>query len=322
MATRNRARVLVFALFSLIFLTLLQSPAIFAQAVTQVTGRAQAEQLTTALMALNAQYQSAGPESKAERLSELSALAAQRQQLLSSLMETSPGEVLRVAIPGRIRSTMPAVAQSFIEKDTIAQGVLQVLVEDSTSGSKMHYGLQLASGRLSLHFAANPLTNLLTGSTVRVHGVQVGTDLALASGSTSTTSTSTSSLQVVSAASAPTASGAVNTLVILVNFQDNPTAQPWTPSAVQNAVFSQTSNWDLENSFQQTWLTGDVAGWFTIPVNSTNCDTGTIKSDALSAAQAAGYVPSNYAHYIYLMSSNTGCSAWWGYAVLAVLMCG
>jgi hypothetical protein len=121
-------------------------------------------------------------------------------------------------------------------------------------------------------------------------------------------------LQVVSAALAPTASGAVSTLVILVNFQDNPTYQPWAPSTVQNVVFSQTSNWDLENSFQHTWLTGNVAGWLTIPVNSTNCATSTIKSDALAAAQAAGYNLSNYAHFIYLMSSNTGCSAWWGLA--------
>ena len=79
-------------------------------------------------------------------------------------------------------------------------------------------------------------------------------------------------------------------------------------------VFTQTSNWDMENSFQHTWLTGDVAGWFTIPVSSTNCDTNSIKSDALSAAQSAGYNLSSYSHFVYLMSSNTGCSSWWGLA--------
>ena len=100
----------------------------------------------------------------------------------------------------------------------------------------------------------------------------------------------------------------------MVNFQDNPSAQPWTASAVQNMVFTQTSNWDMENSFQHTWLTGDVAGWFTIPVSSTNCDTNSIKSDALSAAQSAGYNLSSYSHFVYLMSSNTGCSSWWGLA--------
>jgi hypothetical protein len=110
--------------------------------------------------------------------------------------------------------------------------------------------------------------------------------------------------------------GTFNTLVIMVNFQDQPSAQPYTSAAVQNVVFNQTSAWDLENSFQNTRLTGNVAGWFTIGVNSTSCDTGTIKTDAQAAAQSAGYSLANYNRFIYLMSSNSGCSAWWGWATI------
>ena len=278
-----------------------------------------AETATTALIQMHSAYQQASPAQKTQLLTQFQTLAAQRQQLLSSLIRTNPGDVLGVAIPGSISQRMPSSVKGYVEQDTVAQGTLEVAVEmngtpDKTTGTKMHYGLTVAQGKLGLHFASNPPQNLLTGSVVRVHGVQVGSDVALASGSTS--STSTSSLQVVSAASAPAASGAVSTLVILINFQDNPTVQPWTPSAVQNMVFTQTSNWDMENSFQQTSLTGDVTGWFTIPVSSTSCNTSTIKSDALAAAQSAGYNLSNYSHYIYLMSSNTGCSAWWGLATI------
>jgi len=290
----------------------------FAQQSTK--GKA-AEAATLQLMQMHRNYQQANAAQKTQLLTQFQTLAAQRQKLLSSLIQTNPGDVLRVAIPGSISQTMPAAVQNFVEKDTVAQGVLEVLVEmngtpDKTTGTKMHYGLTVAQGKLRLHFASNPPEHLLTGSIVRANGVQVAGDLALASGNTSTTNTSTSSLQVVSAASAPAPSGAVNTLVILVNFQDNPSAQPWAPSAVQNMVFTQTSNWDMENSFQHTWLTGDVAGWFTVPVASTNCDTSTIKSAAQSAAQSAGYNLSNYAHFIYLMSSNTGCAAWWGLATI------
>src|SRR5579864_7166606 len=71
----------------------------------------------------------------------------------------------------------------------------------------------------------------------------------------------------------------------------------------------------MENSTQQTWLTGNVAGWFTIPVNSTSCDTGSVQSYGNSAAQAAGFNLSNYQRFIYLMSGNSGCS-WWGYAYI------
>jgi hypothetical protein len=102
----------------------------------------------------------------------------------------------------------------------------------------------------------------------------------------------------------------------MVNFQDKPTAEPFTAATVQNVVFTQTSNWDLANSFQQTWLSGDVAGWYTIPVLSTNCATGSIASDAQAAAQSAGYNLGNYNRFIYLMAGNSGCSSWWGLATI------
>src|SRR5260370_17387715 len=273
--SRRPSQVLIAVVFSLVIcLTALPS-----SAQQSAKGKA-AETATLALMHMHSAYRQASPAQKTQLLTQFQTLAAQRQQLLSSLIQTNPGDVLRVAIPGSVSQTMPSAVKGYVEQDTVAQGTLEVAVEmngtpDKTTRTKIHYGLTVAQGKLGLHFASNPPQNLLTGSVVRVHGVQVGSDVALASGSISPTSTS--SLQVVSAASAPAASGAVSTLVILDNFQDNPTAQPWTPSAVQNMVFTQTSNWDMENSFQQTSLTGDVAGWFTIPVSSPNCDTSSVK---------------------------------------------
>ncbi len=303
---------------SLVFVATVCLMAVPAPAQQSAKGKA-AEAATLQLMHIHSNYKQASAAQQSQLLTQFRTLAAQRQQLLSSLIQTNPADVLRVAIPNTVRSTMPSQVQSLVESDSVAQGVLEVLVEmngtpSKTTGTKMHYGLSIAQQRLGLHFAADEPEHLLTGSVVRVHGVQVGKDIALASGKPSTSTTG--SLQVVSSASAPAATGGISTLVILVNFQDNPTSQPWTPSAVQNMVFTQTSNWDLENSFQQTWLTGDVAGWFTVPANSTTCDTGTVKTAGRAAAQAAGYNLSNYSHFIYLMSSNTGCGAWWGLATI------
>jgi NPCBM-associated, NEW3 domain of alpha-galactosidase len=274
-----------------------------------------AETATTALLQMHSSFQQANATQKQQLLTQFTAMAAQRQQLLSSLIQTNPEDVLRVAIPNNVSHTMPPTVKKYVEQSVTAQGVLEALYEmqgtpDKTTGAVLHHFLRTSTGRWGLHFAASAPTHLLTGSVVKIHGVQVGSDVALESGKNST------SLQTVAAASAPTTSGAVNTLVIMVNFKDNPGAQPWTAAAVQNMVFTQTSNWDLENSFQHTWLTGDVAGWFTVPVASTTCDTGTIKSAALSSAQSAGYNLSSYSHYIYLMSSNTGCSSWWGLATV------
>ena len=271
-----------------------------------------AQPLTNALIALNQQYQSAPTAAKNQLLSQMQALAAKRQQLLLQLMQSDPGQVLRFAIPPDMRAGFPPQVQGAIEQGQQAAGVLQVLMEDRTDGARLHFGLQTAAEHLSLHFAKKSPTNLLTGSQVRVKGVRVGNSLALAC-CNSGSATGSNSLQVVQAAALPNTLGGHNTLVILVNFQDNPGAQPYTVSAVQNTAFTQTSNFYLENSDQQAWLSGDVTNWSTVAVSSTSCSTGTIKSDAQAAAQAAGYNLSNYSHYVYFMSSNSGCN-WWGLA--------
>ena len=273
-------------------------------------GSGSLESITLQLLDLNAQRLAGPQSSNSQLLSELQTVAATRQQLLAALAESNPGEILRVSLPANVRETFPASIQSLLEQQVEAEGLLEVAVEDRKQESRLHFFLQSAGERLTLHFATNPPVHLLTGSHVRVHGVRVNNELALSSG------TSTSSLQVVAAATLPSTLGVFNTLVIMVNFQDQPTAQPFTSAAVQDVVFNQTNAWDLENSFQNTSLTGNVAGWFTIAVNSTSCDTSTIKTDAQAAAQSAGYSLANYSRFIYLMSSSSGCSAWWGWATI------
>jgi hypothetical protein len=72
---------------------------------------------------------------------------------------------------------------------------------------------------------------------VHVHGARVGSTLALAC----CTGGGTGSFQMMQAAALPDTFGPQNTLVILVNFQDN-TAQPWTTQQAQSMVFGTASN--------------------------------------------------------------------------------
>jgi hypothetical protein len=278
-----------------------------AQASTNPS-RANAEGLTKALMALNAQYQAAPNSSKAQALARLQAVALKRQQLLSALMQTAPAEVLRVAIPATVGAQLVPGIQNLVEQETDATGELEVMYEDGPNTATLHHFIKTNGQRLELKFAAKTPTNLLTGSNVHVHGTKVGTALALNSG------TSTSSFQVTNAAPLPNTFGAQNTLVILVNFQDIPT-QPYTAASAQDVVFNQTSSFQMENSFQQSWLAGDVAGWFTIPINSTTCDTASIQKYADQAAQGAGYVLSNYQRFIYAFPQTSACS-WLGYSYI------
>src|SRR6185369_16218635 len=103
---------------------------------------------------------------------------------------------------------------------------------------------------------------------------------------------STSSLQATSIAS-PYTFGAQQTLVILINFQDNATI-PYTAATAQSVTFTSASHYYLENTYGQASLTGLVTGWYTIPATSTTCDTSTWASLAEQAAANAGITVASY----------------------------
>src|SRR5207245_9030044 len=100
--------------------------------------------------------------------------------------------------------------------------------------------------------------------------------------------------------------GAQSTLVILVNFQDD-AIQPYAVTDVQNAFFTAGNSFIMENSYQQTSLTGDVVGWYTIPLSVTTCDTSQIATYAESAATAAGVNLSTYTRYVFFYPQDNAC---------------
>jgi gametolysin peptidase M11 len=184
------------------------------------------------------------------------------------------------------------------------EGELEILHEDFAHSSRYLYFLKTAAGRFRLRFAKNPPTHLLTGDHVKVRGQRSGASLMLASGGVANLSRT----QPPSTGPLPNTFGAQKTLVILINFQDAPTNQPWTPAQVQSAIFGSANNFVLENSYGQTSLTGNVVGWYTIPVSSTApCNITTIASDAQSAASAAGVNLSSYTRYVYAFPYDSVC---------------
>src|SRR5690349_4930789 len=237
-----------------------------------------AERLTRTLMRLNAEYQTAPAASRPALLLQMTQAARQRQQVLKTLMVNETGQVLRVAVPAEVAATLPRAASSLVEQETDAVGELEVTYEDLPQGAKLHHFLLTSGERLELNFAAHAPQNLLTGTRVHVHGTRLGNALALTSG------TSTGSFQVVQAAVLANTFGAQNTLVMLVNFQDN-ASQPWTLQDAQSMMFGTVSNFWLQSSLQQTWISGDAAGWFTLPSSSSTCGTACIQTNAQAGAQ-------------------------------------
>jgi hypothetical protein len=100
--------------------------------------------------------------------------------------------------------------------------------------------------------------------------------------------------------------GNQSALVILVNFQDD-VVEPYAVTDVQNAFFTTANSFVQENSYQQTSLTGNVVGWYTIPLSVATCDTSQIATYAQSAATAAGVDLSSYTRYLYFFPQNNAC---------------
>ncbi len=104
--------------------------------------------------------------------------------------------------------------------------------------------------------------------------------------------------------------GEQNIAVFLLNFSDNPTEQPWTQAQAQDLVFNQVNDLVREFSYNQTFLTGIVIGYYTLPMLSTDACVPALKSLsllAISAAQAAGVDLSPYNRHIYMFPFRPNC---------------
>ena len=249
---------------------------------------------------------------------ELGSAVAERQENMRRLVSEDPSSFLAASLPDGVRTLLPARLQRLMERPVTLQGELEVTIEDGYNDSRLYYNLLSSANRIALHFSEAP-PELQTGDEVQIDGVQLGSDVAVNTAGLTVVAGGfkpelKTQFQAQAVTPLPNTFGAQKTLVMLVNFQDN-TSQPFTPSAAQSMTFTTASNFWLENSFQQTWLTGDVAGWYTLPITSTACNTSSIQTYAQQAAQNAGYVLSNYAHLVYMFPQITACG-WLGYSYI------
>ncbi|WP_332821922.1 Ig-like domain-containing protein [Pseudomonas sp.] len=288
---------------------------------TLPAAREAASSNTTELLGLHKRLQKAATSERAQLREQLIGKAEQRRQLLLELAQSHPEEVLRVAIPEDKQKGMPAEVAAKLEQRLELDGELQVVYEDYEDGShKLRHFLKTSFGERFELRLAKAQREWRSGLSVRAQGVLLEhTDgasapiqgdlvvndddsglLLLADGTTNSTSTGELAYDL------PNTLGAQRTLAILVNFQDKPSEKPWTTTQANSLMFGSggVSGFFKENSSQQTWLSGSVAGWYTIPVNSTVCDGFAIEKSAKSAAQAAGFNLANYERFVYIFPKN------------------
>ena len=228
-----------------------------------------------------------------QEATDLLGVAVARQEILASLMETHPEEVLRVAIPKVRRSTLPLAVQAFVEEEVKVEGEVEVIAQCDGVTQALSYFLNIEDQRVSLHFVGPQPKNLQTGGRLRIAGVRIHNAIALRGKTKTFAPLSTPPLSPL---------GEQRVGVLLVNFRNNP-ATPYTVEYARNMIFNTTNAFIRENSREQTWLTGDVLGWYTIDFDSVACNALQIRDQAHAAATAAGIDLTAYSRYIYVFPS-------------------
>ncbi|MGH7929188.1 MAG: hypothetical protein ACREQV_15480, partial [Candidatus Binatia bacterium] len=261
------------------------------------------QHLTDSLIKLHGEHARAAGWEKSPIAAKMRNVALSRRQALLGRIAANPGTVLKAALPDAVSRRFPATVRDLLEDEAELDGELEIIHEDHPRRSRFHYSLRSQGVNYTLYFHKDPPSHLRTGARVRVRGIRLAGAVALESGTASVLSL---------AAAPPNTFGDQRTIVILVNFNDAP-AQPYTPSFAQDLVFNTVSNFFLENSYQQTYLSGEVKGWYTINMNRplSNCDYSQIATKADAAAAAAGVTLSNYSRKVYAFPQARGCG-WWG----------
>lgn len=290
----------------------LQSSDAITAAAPENTTAQQAKERTLSLLEQYQHWQGvANGADKSRARQTLAELAQERAQLLAELAQTNPQAVLELAVSEEQRSRMPAEVQAMLEQQFEAEGELEARYEDHADGAfRLVHRLNSEDGRQLELLGTDHQVELLHGSRVNAKGwvlpkgkgeqndtaiVESGLQI-LQTGGDATTSTVTTS-------SGPSL-GEQKTLVLLVNFSDKP-EQPYSKETARELVFGQVNDYFQENTYGRTWLTGDVAGWFTLELTSQQCDLGAIGTQAREEAAAAGVNLTDYQRFVYVFPQNT-----------------
>lgn len=269
----------------------------------------QAKEQTLALLEQSRHWQAAASGADKSRAQQtLAGLAQSRAQSLAELAQTNPQAVLELAISNEQRSRMPAEVQAMLEQKFEVEGAVESIYEDYPNHDhRLRHFIDTPAGEqwelVLAGQAPAPATRIRVAGW-RLAGeqplllaneddvtilAQGGDDSGVISTGT-VTNTGTAKL------------GEQRTLVMLVNFEDK-AEEPYTLEEARDMVFNQVNGFYQENSFGQTWLSGDVVGWYTLPLSSSVCD-GTIDEHAEQAAAENGVDISAYDRFIYVFPKN------------------
>ncbi|WP_228445569.1 Ig-like domain-containing protein [Thalassotalea sp. HSM 43] len=240
-------------------------------------------------------------------------LAKQRHAGLLELIEYSPKEVLKLAIPNSSQNSK--IAPYLLQKRKLS-GQIEVIYQDSPrqGQTELQYTLISDNKRFLLKpTSGKPLQDIRSGAQVVVEGLE----LQSAQESYIVLEQSQLEQNTVSQASAVSSSATIgeqSTLVMLINFADNADVKPWTAEQAESLVFGDVNAFVEENSYGKTWLTGYVEDFQTLPIQQ-SCDSWDIYVASRDVMDAKGVDINAYDKIIYIFPENAACG-WTGKATL------
>lgn len=235
-------------------------------------------------------------------LTNVVALAKERQTALKKLINTDPARALRTATLTASSEKVPPDVRGYIEQPVALEGVFEHLHADDFQNkvSRESFFLKTDDKRYTLIFTGEA-PDLRTGARIHVNGLAIGDDILINSTEPATLT------QLVKATAEPQIqtipSGQKRIAVILFNFPEN-RSQPWTTSQVQDIMLNNTQSvaaYEDEISHGALTIAAvNVYGWYELTtVSNDPCDPWWWGVEANRAAQAQGYNADDYDHTIY-----------------------
>ncbi|MFA6376715.1 MAG: NBR1-Ig-like domain-containing protein [Candidatus Paceibacterota bacterium] len=242
--------------------------------------------------------------------------AQQRQALLLKEMRSNPQSYLNHANLAGQRMKFGDDIREYIEEKISKKGKIVAVNNDNFSAGKTATDYYFVSDDIGdsswykLYFAANNLANISSGSRVELQGSELGDNIVIADGN---------ALKIASAP-AETATGQLSAkiAVILFQFEDN-VSTSITKDAMRSIFFTANNSVKAlydEMSYGDASITGDVFGWYTIPVNTSNelvVSENYMKLADIAKEEAVknGLDASKYDHFVYIHPKLTNAFIGW-----------
>lgn len=220
-----------------------------------------------------------------ETLAEIEKILEKRKALMVESMYRDPARTVFYLMLEGDRKTIGDLYPQCVEREAELEGSLDVFHVDFDDGTfQTQYFLNLDDGStVILHSSGGLYISLESGMRVRVKGLRLDGEVIFnGMRSLSEPHDASGGIDVISEPGNPPVSGEQKIIVIMAYFAN--TVEPsLTREAVSNVVFGEVNRFYQENSYGAVSLSGDIKGWYKLPLNQ-SCNAQSAWSSAIRAA--------------------------------------